>query len=306
MGYVGKVTAGGATHLVGSTLFGTCSTAAGTAQKTVSLSDFDYLETGVTVHVKFTNSNTAANATLKVGSTDAKPLCSNGTTRVGISESTSWKAGAVVSLTYDGTSWVMNDYIPDNDSDIYVAQNPSDTNSDYPLLMSEATMSGAAGQIVIGQSYYGWKSGAANIYANPSTGNIQATKFNGYTLAAACAKSVDSSISSGSTSANLPTSEAVAAFVASQITGQASFQGSLGSSTSTADYTQATLEASSYVKGWYWVVNAAGTYVGKTCGVGDMVYATSDKGSGYSASDFTVVQNEMDSISNAEIDTICV
>lgn len=37
--------------------------------------------------------------------------------------------------------------------------------------------------------------------------------YNGYTLAAACAKAVDTSISAASTSANLPTSAAVAAFV---------------------------------------------------------------------------------------------
>lgn len=128
--------------------------------------------------------------------------------------------------------------------------------------------------------------------------------YNGYTLAAACAKSVDTSIASSSTSTNLPTSAAVAAFVASQVTGASAFQGSLGSSTSTSDYTQATLEVSSYIAGWYWVVNEAGTYVGHACEVGDMVYASKNKGSSYSANDFTVVQNEIDRITNSEIDTM--
>lgn len=46
-----------------------------------------------------------------------------------------------------------------------------------------------------------------------TSGNVQASTFNGYSLAGASAKSVDTSISAGSTSANLPTSQAVALFV---------------------------------------------------------------------------------------------
>ena len=53
----------------------------------------------------------------------------------------------------------------------------------------------------------------STVTVQPSTGNLQATKFNNYTLAAACAKAVDTSISAGSSSANLPTSAAVATFV---------------------------------------------------------------------------------------------
>ena len=296
MSYVGKVTAGGSTHLVGSTLYGTCSTAAGTAAKVVSCSNFDKLETGVTIHVKFTYSNTASNATMNVNSTGAKNLCMYGTTRVGRNENESWSAGAVVSLTYDGTSWVMNDHISDDS----VEQNKSTADTAIPVLCSS-------------NSIVDWASSTKRVststlcsavYVIPATGNLTATKFNNYALDAACAKGVDTSISTGSTSANLPTTAAVASFVASQVTGAAAFQGSIGADTSTADYTQTTLEASSYVKGWYWVVNAAGTYVGKACGVGDMLYATKDKGSAYSADDFTVVQNEMDSITNSEIDTI--
>lgn len=112
MGYVYKLSPDNGTtnYTIASGLYGTCSTAASTAQKDVTLADFDTLRTGVTVHVKFTYSNTAANATLKVGSTSAKNLCMYGTTRVGTTVDSSWPAGAVVSFTYDGTSWVMNDY----------------------------------------------------------------------------------------------------------------------------------------------------------------------------------------------------
>lgn len=92
--------------------------------------------------------------------------------------------------------------------------------------------------------------------------------------------------------------------ISSAMAGAASFKGSIGSSTSTATYTQSTLEAASYKAGWYLVVNSAGTYVGHACEVGDMVYCVSDKGSAYAASDFTVVQNEMDVLTNTEIDAI--
>lgn len=53
--------------------YGTCSTAAATAAKTVSLSGFS-LFTGVTVAVMFSNGNTAANPTLNINSTGAKPI----------------------------------------------------------------------------------------------------------------------------------------------------------------------------------------------------------------------------------------
>lgn len=110
MAYVGKITdTNGTTGPVGSTLYGTCSTAAGTVEKVVVLAEFDKLITGVTVHVKMTNSNTASNPTLNVNSTGAKYICRNGTTKVGTTEGTSWVAGAMLSFTYDGTNWVMND-----------------------------------------------------------------------------------------------------------------------------------------------------------------------------------------------------
>ena len=112
MAYVGKITGtDGTTGLVGSTLYGTCSTAAGTVAKTVTLAEFDTLITGVTVHVKMTNSNTATNPTLNVNSTGAKSICRNGTTKVGNTEGTSWVAGAMLSFTYDGTNWVLNDAV---------------------------------------------------------------------------------------------------------------------------------------------------------------------------------------------------
>ena len=109
--YAGKLNVAGTELPIGSTLYGTCTTAAGTAQKDVTLANFDKLITGITVHVRFTNSNTHATPTMKVGSTAAIQIMRYGTTKPGTTTSWSWYAGAVVSFTYDGTYWVMNDMI---------------------------------------------------------------------------------------------------------------------------------------------------------------------------------------------------
>lgn len=59
-----------------------------------------------------------------------------------------------------------------------------------------------------------------------------------------------------------------------------------------------------YDAGWYWVVGAAGTYVGQVCEPGDFIFCVEDYAGGYSADDFRVVQNNLVAITNAEIDTI--
>ena len=139
----------------------------------------------------------------------------------------------------------------------------------------------------------------ANVYA--TNGALHATSYNGYTLGAACEKSVGS-VASGNT--GLVTGGDVYTAIANAASSSNSFKGSLGSSTSTATYTQSTLQSAAYKAGWVLVVNSAGTYVGHACEVGDMVYCVKDKGSAYAASDFTVVQNEMDVLTNTEIDAI--
>ena len=106
--YVGQFNIDNTTYPVGSMLYGTCGTEASTAAKVATLSAFDTLGVGVTVHIKFTYSNTASSPTLKVGSTDPKPIMQYGSTAAGTTEQESWKAGAMVSFTYDGTNWVMN------------------------------------------------------------------------------------------------------------------------------------------------------------------------------------------------------
>ena len=131
--YAGKLKVGGTELPIGSTLYGTCATAAATAAKVVTMANFDKLITGVTIHVKFTYSNTVANPTLNVNSTGAKTIYRYGTTAPSTSVATSWNAGAVVAFTYDGTYWQMNDW------------NNTDTNTTYGLSISDHTVSIVSG-----------------------------------------------------------------------------------------------------------------------------------------------------------------
>ena len=80
--------------------FGTCSTAATTAAKTVSISDFILIKNGI-VSVRFTTANNAADATLNVSGTGAKAIKVNGSNiQPGVI-----KAQTVVQFQYDGSNW---------------------------------------------------------------------------------------------------------------------------------------------------------------------------------------------------------
>lgn len=108
--YIGQIKIGNDTSPVGSTLYGICNTSASTAAKTITTTDnsggvlekFDNLVTGVTIHVKFTNGNTASAPTLQIGSMTTAPNITNPNGTLTFAENT------IVSLTYDGTNWVVN------------------------------------------------------------------------------------------------------------------------------------------------------------------------------------------------------
>lgn len=107
-GVVEKIKTGGTSHAIASTAYGYCETIASEAAKTVDMTGFE-LNEGVTIHVKFANANTAASPTLNVNGKGAKPIVQYGTTAASTADETNgWYAGAVVSFTYDGTSWVRD------------------------------------------------------------------------------------------------------------------------------------------------------------------------------------------------------
>ena len=87
--------------------YGACSTAAGTAAKTVTLSGF-VLDTGAEITVKFSSTNTAANPTLNVNSTGAKGIrYKNAAVPSGYIV-----ANKTYRFVYDGTYWqIVGDVI---------------------------------------------------------------------------------------------------------------------------------------------------------------------------------------------------
>lgn len=94
--------------------FGTCSTAAATAAKTVSVTSGTFsLEAGARVTVKFTNANTADTPTLNVNSKGAKNIFHKGA-QITTGSNKSLLAGAV-DFIYDGTQWhLIGNYIDTN------------------------------------------------------------------------------------------------------------------------------------------------------------------------------------------------
>lgn len=84
------------------------------------------------------------------------------------------------------------------------------------------------------------------------------------------------------------TQVATTAFVTTAIqnaqTGAAMFQGTAPTSFAPTDYKN----------GYYWIVGTAGSYCGETCEAGDMIYAIADYSGNYAASDFNVVQRNLD------------
>lgn len=149
--------------------YGTCSTAAGTAAKTVSLTGFT-LATGAKVSVKFTVTNSAANPTLNVNSTGAKAIYfKNAAISAGY-----LKANYIYEFIYDGTNYVLVGDV-DTNTDTKVRLYKDETGT-YPIIGSRT----AAGSVTSGSTaVYGEISGTKAITMTPSTGTITATTFSG-------------------------------------------------------------------------------------------------------------------------------
>ncbi len=164
MGTIAKVNAGGSTHLIASTCYGTCPTEANTKAKVATIQDSQEfaLLTGVTIHIKFTYANTATSPTLNVNNTGAIAIKTRGTTF----DSVPWMAGSVVSLTYDSTYWMINNFTSDtNDS---VQQTNTTDNKDYRVILSgvdsDSTQTGGVKK-------------SSKLTFNPSLGELKSTKL---------------------------------------------------------------------------------------------------------------------------------
>ena len=197
MSYVGKLQIGtdGSQVLMGSTLYGICKTAAGTAAKKIDTSadgdnsgkfinnNFDNELQGITIHIKFVNGNSVASGmTLLVGST---------TTAREVIGNCICPAGTIISFTLDeNQKWVVNDNI--------------DTNTTYTF--AEGSVNG-------------------KFSVTPSGGTAQAVKIHG--LANSAYKGVITDISNNSTSTDLPTTAAVVNYVTTMTGGIGGLSGAM-------------------------------------------------------------------------------
>ena len=103
----------------------------------------------------------------------------------------------------------------------------------------------------------------------------------------------------GTSTAQVATCAFVQSAVASAVTGAAVYKGVLAKPADLSGL-------ASYKTGWYWVVSASGAYAGKACEPGDMVFCNSDKGSAFSSADFDVVQANIQAMTAAEVEAVCV
>lgn len=87
--------------------FGTCDTAAATADKVVICQDFteNDIVAGTNLFVKFDNTNTSDTVTLTINGTTTKNATNNGATTTGFHYYYAWVAGQTVQFIYDGTNW---------------------------------------------------------------------------------------------------------------------------------------------------------------------------------------------------------
>lgn len=119
-----------------------------------------------------------------------------------------------------------------------------------------------------------------------------------YTLGAACAKGVDTSITAGSTSTNLPTTAAVVQFIG-EVAGALVYKGAVNAESS--------LLNTALKAGWFYIVGTSASIGGKVCEPGDMVIVNTS-GTYTSASalgaKIDVIQTNIETLSNSEIDTL--
>ena len=161
--------------------YGTCSTAAGTAQKDVTLGDTSgwELKAGTIVAVKFTNTNSysataSAPCTLNVNSSGAKNIFYNGSAPTGTNTTAFGSANMVNVYMYDGTNWVWIGHSSDWNTNNAVTQTADDsTNSNFEVIFSNTADNTTRTE---------GSRKSSKLKFNPSTGNLQATQLNGVTI----------------------------------------------------------------------------------------------------------------------------
>lgn len=112
-------TASGLRQLNG-TLFGVCSTEADEGIKEVTIPGFDLTE-GVAVFVKFTNTNTADTANLKLNVSNSGNIAIKEYGTHNLEDESDILAGMVCQFVYDGTNWIWVGHTNVNTDTTYTA-----------------------------------------------------------------------------------------------------------------------------------------------------------------------------------------
>ena len=164
-------------YLIEPTLLGTCSTAASTAIKDVTLSKFE-LFNNVQIAVKFTTTNTAAVSGLKLrvnsnNANDAKPIKYRGGD---LPAAGTLATDHIYNFVYDGINWELVGDL-DTNADRLVEQGVTSTGSWRKLLLSGGNVYSAKGATPAARTDVTYQ--AANLDFQPSTGTLVATKFSG-------------------------------------------------------------------------------------------------------------------------------
>lgn len=153
--------------------YGTCSTAAATAAKVITLSGNTNwaLTAGSMIVVKFSETNTAENPTFNVNGTGAKSVWYNTALLTTSSVSYAGYANRPMKFVYDGTQYVFMGWAYDSNSDTKVQQNAAITTAgEYPVILAYSTSTSKVTNAV---------NKASALTYNPSTKVLTATTFKG-------------------------------------------------------------------------------------------------------------------------------
>ncbi len=193
-------------------------------------------------------------------------------------------------------TYSLNKTVPSNAvfTDTQVTQTLSSTNAYYPILFSYAGNADKTANVT--NICYRNNS----VYINPSTGNIRATTFNGYTLAGACAYGAVGSVASGN--GNLVTSAGVYTALSNKIKRTSSSRNFTSKTTMSSTGLSVTCPSGHIylVQAWFRYNNAAPRYVAAchsntTYAFYDCVAASTDTGTqnaGHSSLSFILTPGE--------------
>ena len=190
--------------------YATCDTEAGTATKVVDVVGNDdwELTTGSIIMVKFSITNSASNVKLNVDGTGAYPIWYNNAEYTSTGTAYTGYAGRVTTYAFNGTHWVWIS----NSYDANTQSNTNSTDTSSKIFLVGATSQGSNkttyshGEVYVGTDHHVYSNGkqAVNLSDEQALSN---KTYEGYSLGSACAKGVDTTVTSGSS--NLPTSGAV-------------------------------------------------------------------------------------------------